>query len=41
MVHKAKCLKLKDIDTEAMTKDELVAHLVKSKCPEIQKLINE
>jgi len=34
-------MKLKDIDTEPMTKEELVAHLVKSKCPEIEKLINK
>jgi len=39
IVHKAKCGKLKGMKTSEMTKDEIVAHLIKSKCPEIMKLI--
>jgi hypothetical protein len=39
MVHKAKCGKLKGLNTDGMTKEEIVSHLVKSKCPEIKKLI--
>lgn len=39
IVHKAKCGKLKGLKADAMTKEEIVAHLIKSKCPEIIKLI--
>jgi hypothetical protein len=39
IVHKAKCGKLKGLKTSEMTKEDIVAHLIKSKCPEIMKLI--
>jgi hypothetical protein len=39
IVHKAKCGKLKGLAVDTMTKDEIVSHLVKSKCPEIAKLL--
>lgn len=39
IVHKAKCGKLKGLNIDPMTKDEIISHLVKSKCPEIAKLL--
>jgi len=40
MIHKVKCGKLKGLkNIVAMTKEELVTHLVKSKCPVITKLL--
>jgi len=39
MVHKAKCMKLKGLNVDSMTKEEIVKHLVDSKCPEIMKLV--
>lgn len=41
IVHKAKCGKLKGLDTEPMSKEDIVKHLLESKCPEIHKLIME
>ncbi len=40
MIHQAKCMKLKNAkNVDAMTKEELVNLLVKSKCPVIAKLL--
>lgn len=39
MVHKAKCMKLKGLNVDSMTKEEIVSHLVSAKCPEIMKLL--
>ena len=39
IVHKAKCGKLKGLDTDGMSKEEIISHLVKSECPEIIKML--
>lgn len=41
MVHKAKCGKLKGLDTSNMSKEDLITHLINSKCPEVHKMIIE
>jgi hypothetical protein len=41
MVHKAKCGKLKGLDTSNMSKEDLITHLINSKCPEVHKMILE
>jgi hypothetical protein len=41
MVHKAKCGKLKGLDVTNMTKEDLITHLINSKCPEVHKMILE
>ena len=39
MVHKARCGKLLGMRTLDMSKEEIIDHLVASKCPEIHRLI--
>ena len=39
MVHLARCGKLLGMRTIEMSKEEIIDHLVASKCPEIKKLI--
>jgi hypothetical protein len=39
MVHMAKCGKLLGMRTSEMSKEEIIDHLVASKCPEIHKLL--
>jgi hypothetical protein len=39
MVHKARCGKLLGMRTVDMSKEEIVDHLVASKCPEIVRII--
>ena len=41
IVHKAKCGKLKGLDTTDMTKEQLVEHLYNSKCPEVHSMLIE
>ena len=41
IVHKAKCGKLKNMDTTGMSKEDILAHLITSKCPEIHSMIVE
>ena len=40
IVMKARCGKLVGMRTVEMSKEEIIDHLVASKCPEIRKLIN-
>ena len=39
MVHSARCGKLLGLRTIEMTKEEIIDHLVASKCPEIHRLV--
>lgn len=39
MVHKVKCGKLAKLNIEPLTKEEIIAHLLKSKCPMIKKFM--
>ena len=39
LIHKARCGKLLGMNTNEMSKDEIITHLIYSKCPEIHKLI--
>lgn len=39
VVHKAKCLKLKGVKLEKMTREDIILHLESQKCPEIKKLM--
>jgi hypothetical protein len=39
MVHMAKCGKLLGMRTSEMSKEEIVDHLIASKCPEIHQLL--
>lgn len=41
IVHKAKCGKLKNLDTAGLTKEQLIEHLYNSKCPEVHNMIVE
>jgi hypothetical protein len=41
IVHKAKCGMLQGLDTNTMTKNELIEHLYKSKCPEVHTMLLE
>lgn len=41
IVHKAKCGKLQGLDTSNLSKDEIVKHLIESKCPEVHSMIVE
>jgi hypothetical protein len=41
LVHKAKCGKLNGLDTKEMSKEDLVTHLINSKCPEVHSMIQE
>ena len=40
-VHKAKCLKLKGLKLELLSRTDLLKHLWKSKCPVIQNLMKK
>ena len=39
LIHKARCGKLLGMNTNEMSKEEIITHLIYSKCPEIHKLI--
>ena len=41
LVHQMKCGMLKDMNVDAMTKEEIVSHLLKSKCPMVMKLMKQ
>lgn len=41
MVHKSRCGKLAKLNVEPLTKEEIIAHLLKSKCPMIKKLLTK
>lgn len=41
IVHSAKCGKLQGLDTSKLSKDEIVKHLIESKCPEVHSMIVE
>jgi hypothetical protein len=41
IVHKAKCGKLKGLDVSNMSKEDIITHLINSKCPEVHKMIVE
>jgi hypothetical protein len=38
-IHRAKCLKLKGLKLDKMTKEDIILHLQSQKCPEIKKLM--
>jgi hypothetical protein len=40
IVHKARCGKLLGLRTDEMSKEEIITHLVASRCPEIMKYIH-
>ena len=41
IVHRAKCGKLAGMDTARMSKEDVINHLVASKCPEVHKIVKE
>jgi hypothetical protein len=41
LVHKAKCGMLKDLKVDDMTKEEIISHLIKSKCPVVKEFLKK
>ena len=41
LVHKAKCGMLKNLAVDDMTKEQIISHLIRSKCPIIKEFMKQ